>query len=82
MTDIRTLQNQNECLTMVVDSFCQRVGISRSTFYSEVRAGKIRTLKVGAKTLLSVTEPTRYLELLAAEAATRKSRHRDARSAA
>jgi excisionase family DNA binding protein len=35
-----------------VREFCDRYGICRDTFYSEVKRGRLRALKVGKKTLV------------------------------
>ncbi len=77
-----TTQNaQQTRLTMSVPEFCTIVSISRSTFYSEVRAGRIQLLKAGAKTLVAATEPARYLAEMAAAAAARPRRQRTVRAA-
>lgn len=33
-----------------VTEFCEAYGIGRTTFYAEVKAGKLRTVKIGAAT--------------------------------
>jgi hypothetical protein len=48
-----------------VDEFCGLLGFSRNKFYSEVKARRINILKAGKKTLLSASEPARYLQRLA-----------------
>lgn len=63
-------------LTMSVPEFCEMVGISKSTFYLEVREGRIQLLKAGAKTLVARTEPAKYLAEMAAAAASRSPRRR------
>jgi hypothetical protein len=35
-----------------VAEFCGRYGICRETFYQEVRRGRLRALKLGAKTIV------------------------------
>jgi excisionase family DNA binding protein len=35
-----------------VREFCDRYGICRDTFYSEVKRGRLRALKLGKKTLV------------------------------
>jgi excisionase family DNA binding protein len=35
-----------------VREFCDQYGICRDTFYSEVKRGRLRALKVGKKTLV------------------------------
>lgn len=63
---------------MTVFEFCEAVRISKSTFYLEVKAGRIQLLKAGSKTLIAATEPTRYLGQMAAAAAARPLRRRGA----
>jgi hypothetical protein len=36
-----------------VDAFCGDFGIGRSTFYAEVRAGRLKAFKVGDKTMIA-----------------------------
>jgi hypothetical protein len=36
--------------------FCDRYGICRQTFYDEVRRGRLRALKLGAKTIVLKTD--------------------------
>jgi excisionase family DNA binding protein len=35
-----------------VSEFCERFGICRETFYQEVRRGRLRAVKLGAKTIV------------------------------
>jgi excisionase family DNA binding protein len=46
---------------ITVDGFCDRYNIGRTTFYSEVKAGRIRPVKVGRKTLVPEMEGERWL---------------------
>jgi excisionase family DNA binding protein len=39
---------QHELFT--VPQFCEAYGISRTTFYAEVKAGRLRIVKIGAAT--------------------------------
>lgn len=48
-----------------VQDFCKSVGIGKTFFYAEVKAGRIRTLKAGRKTLIPASEKFSYLEKLA-----------------
>jgi hypothetical protein len=48
-----------------VKDWLRLVPISRSHFYGELAAGRIRTVKSGARTLV-VTSPAQYLAALAA----------------
>jgi Helix-turn-helix domain len=48
-----------------VDEACERLGFgSRSTFYAEVRAGRLEVRKIGARTVVLQSEITRYLTTL------------------
>lgn len=53
-------------LTCTVAEFCRAVGIWKTFFYEELRAGRIKARKAGAKTLITVTECHEYLERLPA----------------
>jgi hypothetical protein len=51
-----------------VEGFIKSLGISRSTFYAEVRAGRLHPVKLGARTLVPASEAARYMAMLIAEA--------------
>jgi excisionase family DNA binding protein len=58
------MQQQTEVLKPLayqVSSFCRQIGIGRSLFYDLVKRGKIRTVKVGGRTLIPATEAERLL---------------------
>lgn len=55
-------------LTCTVAQFCRAVGIGKTFFYEELRAGRIKARKAGAKTLIPVTECQEYLARLPAAA--------------
>lgn len=44
---------QVEVLAFTVNEFCDAHAIGRTRFYREVRAGRLRTLKAGRRTLVS-----------------------------
>jgi hypothetical protein len=50
-----------------VSGWLEEVPISRTKLYAEIGAGRVRTVKVGAATLI-VTSPTSYLAALQAAA--------------
>lgn len=50
-----------------VNDFCRACSIGRSTFYEEVKAGRIRILKAGKRTLIASSEAQRWLNSLAAD---------------
>jgi hypothetical protein len=45
-----------------VREFCERYGICRETFYQEVRRGRLRALKLGAKTIVLKTDADACLQ--------------------
>jgi len=47
-----------------VDEFCQRYGIGRTAFYSELSAGRLRAKKCGSRTLIPRAEARRWFENL------------------
>jgi len=49
---------------LTVAEFCQVVGIGKTTFYSEVRAGRIHPKKIGSKTIVPATEASAFLDRL------------------
>jgi predicted DNA-binding transcriptional regulator AlpA len=49
----------NAPLALRVKDFCQRIGISPSTFWKFVSIGKIRPIKIGGRTLIPAHEAER-----------------------
>lgn len=47
-------------LTMTIKEFTELFGVSRQTFYNEVRAGRLGKFKVGRKTLIPIAEAYRW----------------------
>ncbi len=47
-----------------VRDFCTWANISRSTFYKEVNAGRLKPIKLGKKTLITTGEAERWLASL------------------
>jgi excisionase family DNA binding protein len=47
-----------------VREFCDRYGISRDTFYAEVRRGRLRALKLGKKTLVLKSDAESWAQSL------------------
>ena len=45
-----------------MNEFCEALGISRSFAYRLIRDGKLRTVKLGARTLVPLSERARLLE--------------------
>ena len=53
-------QNTNETpLAYRVSDFCPRLGISKATFWKNVKAGKIRVIRIGGRTLVPHAEAVR-----------------------
>ena len=51
-------------LALSVSEFCLSCSIGRSTFYEEVKAGRIEVLKAGKRTLIAAAEVQRWLDSL------------------
>lgn len=47
-----------------VKDFCAAYGVGRSTVYEEIKAGRLRTVKVGARTLIPVDSARAWFEQL------------------
>lgn len=56
----------NEALPLAhnIDGAVQRVGIGRSKLYEEIRTGRLRTVKVGKRTLILEKDIERWLDAL------------------
>ena len=63
-TQERLAQRRPSSGAITVDGFCDRYNIGRTTFYAEVKAGRIRPVKVGRKTLIPEPEGERWLASL------------------
>ena len=51
-------------LSYSVRDFCAAVGIGRSKFYELVSNGKLKTVKIGSKTLVTADEAQRFIASL------------------
>jgi excisionase family DNA binding protein len=51
----------SEQLALRVKDFCERVGISHSTFWKYVGLGKIRVVRIGGRVLIPAAEAVRIL---------------------
>jgi len=51
-----------------IDEFRSIVGLGRTTIYCQIKAGNIRTVKCGRRTLIPAGEETKLLERLACRA--------------
>lgn len=52
-----------------VAQFCEAYGIGRTTFYAEVKAGRLRTVKIGAATRVRRTDAETWANSLPGQAA-------------
>ncbi len=52
---------ENAPLATPFRKWCQQVGISASNGYSKVRAGKIRLVKIGKRSVITADESARIL---------------------
>lgn len=50
-----------------VAEFCDFYGFSRPTFYAEIAAGRLRTIKVGRRRIVTPQQEQAWVELLEAE---------------
>ncbi len=50
---------RQEPLALRVKEFCQRIGVSPSTFWKYTKAGKIRVIRVGGRVLVPASEALR-----------------------
>jgi excisionase family DNA binding protein len=48
-------------ITFTVDQIGKRTGLSRTFLYAEVKAGRLRSLKVGKHRLIHIDDETDYL---------------------
>jgi len=51
-------------MALSVSEFCSCYSIGRSTFYEEVKAGRLKVRKAGARTLIASADAERWLESL------------------
>jgi excisionase family DNA binding protein len=47
-----------------ISDFCQRYGVGRTTAYEEIKAGRLRAVKVGHRTLITVDDAEAWLKSL------------------
>lgn len=58
--------NASEPAANTVAEVLHRVGISRTKFYAEINAGRLKARKIGSKTVVLETDLQAYLEALPA----------------
>ncbi len=56
-------------LALSIPEFCHAVGIGRSRVYEEIKAGRLRILKCGRRTLIANEAVTEWLARLSTERA-------------
>ena len=65
-TKIADIQPQDgDRLAFMIPEFCVAARIGRSTVYEEIRSGRLKTVKVGSRTLIPVKEAEAWLKRLA-----------------
>ena len=52
---------------MSIAEFCQAVGLGRTSVYFLIKQGKLRPLKVGSRTIITVEEMHSFLKRLSQE---------------
>lgn len=50
---------------LTVNEFCERYRVSRTTFYKERSAGRLRTIKIGRRTLVRIPDAETWAAQLA-----------------
>lgn len=58
---------------LTVDAFCRQYGVGRTAFYEEVKAGRLKPVKLGRRTLIPTKEADRWLSELPAMAAAKSA---------
>jgi hypothetical protein len=56
----------------LIDAFCQNFGTSRSKAYAEIKAGRLKTFKIGDRTAVAGVDALAWLEARRAESASSK----------
>jgi excisionase family DNA binding protein len=62
----RESQRRASQRAMTVRCFCESVGIGRTRFYREVKAGRLRVRKVGRRTIVTSDDADQWLNRLPA----------------
>jgi excisionase family DNA binding protein len=58
----KTIDNRNTPLAYTIAEACAIAGIRRTTLYKHIRAGKLRAIKIGQRTLFLRDDIHRWLE--------------------
>jgi hypothetical protein len=58
--DAQISHGADELGAFSIPAFCLAYGISRSAVYSEIRAGRLKVMKVGTRTLISRRAATEW----------------------
>ena len=65
------LQSQPRRRAMSLTEFCDRYGVSRTKTYEEIKCGRLRAIKCGKRTLITVDDAEAWLMSLPPVAAVR-----------
>ena len=55
----------DERLAYSIPNFCKAADVGRSTVYAEIKSGRLKSVKVGSRTLIPVKEAQAWLKRLA-----------------
>lgn len=58
-----------QALSYSIPGFVAATGVGRSTVYKEIAAGRLKTVKVGSRTIITADAGRAWLDQLAAEKA-------------
>ncbi len=53
-----------DSLGLSIPEVCRTTGIGRTTIYEEIRAGRLRALKLGRRTIIRTTDLQKWLDAL------------------
>jgi excisionase family DNA binding protein len=59
-------KHMNNVRALSVREFCERYGVGRSTVYAQFKAGRLRAIKVGRRTLINVADAEGWFHSLPA----------------
>jgi excisionase family DNA binding protein len=54
-------------LAYSIPEFCSAIGVGRTKVYEEIKAGRLRSIKVGARSIIAAEEGRAWLQRLADE---------------
>jgi len=65
---------------MSISAFCIRYDIGRTTVYEEIKQGRLRALKCGKRTIITVDDAEAWLRLLPEMGSGHHARHANVRA--